>query len=286
MNVEFTAVDGVVLKGQVIAAKEPKAAVLLNPGTATKTSFYVPFAEFLAEQGYSVLLWNYRGFCESRTQSLNGSDICFADIGLKDLPAAIKKTKELFPALPIYCVGHSAGGQQLGYAENCNELKGLVGVAVSTGYFRSMPLGYRLQAHLFFKAIAPISSALFGYVKAEKLNIMEDLPPKLAKEWGRWCAKKDFFFDPEFAKKKPELKTYRTFNFPVHVFTADDDEISTDFNTKSLWKHIKSKQPIEFTRYSAKDTPNKSVGHFGYFRKANQKIWQDVVAKLNQFHGA
>lgn len=69
----------------------------------------------------------------------------------------------------------------------------------------------------------------------------------------------------------------------MHVFTADDDEISTDFNTKRLWKHIKSTQSIEFTHYKAAEMPKKAVGHFGYFRKANQQIWQDVVAKLNEF---
>lgn len=69
----------------------------------------------------------------------------------------------------------------------------------------------------------------------------------------------------------------------MHVFTADDDEISTDLNTKRLWKHIKSTQPIEFTRYKAAEMRKKAVGHFGYFRKANQQIWQDVVAKLNEF---
>src|SRR5690554_7760137 len=37
-----------------------------NPGTATKTTFYAPFAEFLADNGYHVMLWNYRGFCESK----------------------------------------------------------------------------------------------------------------------------------------------------------------------------------------------------------------------------
>lgn len=284
MNIEFTAADGYVLKGQIIAAQKPKAAVLLNPGTATKTSFYIPFAQFLAEQGYSVMLWNYRGFCESRTQSIKHSDIQFSDIGIKDIPAAISKAKEVFIDLPLYCVGHSAGGQQIGLAENCNELQGMVGLAVSTGYYSTMPKAYRTQAHLFFKVIAPISNALFGYVKAEKLNIMEDLPPKLAKQWGQFCSRKDFFFDPKFAKQTPELANYRTLNFPVHVFTADDDEISTDFNTKRLWKHIKSTQPIEFTRYKAAEMPKKAVGHFGYFRKANQQIWQDVATQLNEFN--
>lgn len=283
MQIQFTAADGVPLTGQIIPAQQPKAVVLLNPGTATKTTFYIPFAQFLAEHGYTVMLWNYRGFCESRQGSLKGSDICFSDIGLKDIPAAIAKAKTLHPNLPLYCVGHSAGGQQMGFAHNCNELSGMVAIAVSTGYFSSMPKDYRFKAHLFFKVISPISSALFGYVKAEKLNLMEDLPPKLAKEWGRWCAHKDFFFDPKFAKEKPELKNYRTFNFPVQVFTADDDEISTAFNVKSLWKNIKSTQPIEFKLYQASAMPKKAVGHFGYFRKANQSIWQDVLAKLNEF---
>ena len=284
MNIEFTAADGVLLKGQVIAAKEPKAAVLLNPGTATKTSFYIPFAEFLAEHGYSVMLWNYRGFCESRTQTLKNSDIHFSDIGLKDIPAAIKHAKALFPELPLYCVGHSAGGQQIGYANNCNELQGMIAIAVSTGYFGYMPLGYRLQAHLFFKAIAPVSIALFGYVKSKALNLMEDLPPKLAKEWGSFCSEKDFFFAKKFAKTRPELAHYRTFNFPVHVFTADDDEISTPANTQQFWSHIISTRPVNFTLYSAKDAPKKAIGHFGYFRRANRAIWQEVITKLDHFH--
>lgn len=284
MNIEFTAADGTLLKGQVITSASPKAVVLLNPGTATKTSFYQPFAQFLAEHGYHVMLWNYRGFCESRTQALKGSDIRFSDIGLKDIPAAITKAQALFGDLPLYCVGHSAGGQQIGFAENCNQLQGMVSLAVSTGYFGEMPLAYRLQAQLFFKVITPISNALFGYVRAAKLNIMEDLPPQLAKQWGQFCGKKDFFFDPVFAKAIPELGHYRTFNFPVHVFTADDDEISTAANTQNLWKHIRSTQPIEFTRYRAADFPKKAVGHFGYFRKANQPIWQDVLTKLDGFY--
>lgn len=283
---QFITEDGVTLTGQLVEAETPKAIVLLNPGTATKTSFYLPFAQYLSENGYSVLLWNYRGFCESKTESLAHSDIQFTDVGLYDIPAAIAQAKSLHPNLPLYCIGHSAGGQQLGFAHNCNEIAGLVAVAVSTGYFRTMPLGYRIQANLFFRVICPVSSALFGYVKAKQLNLMEDLPPQLAKEWGKWCRNKDFFFAPTFAKQKPHLANYRTFEFPVQVFVADDDEISTSQNVKSLWQHIKSTYPIEFTRYSAATMPKKVVGHFGYFRRANQTIWHDILAALEQFSAA
>src|SRR5690554_7134318 len=92
------------------------------------------------------------------------SDITYSDVGQWDIPAAITKAQSLYPDLPLYCVGHSAGGQQIGFAHNCNDLDGMVALAASTGYFGTMPMGYRLKAHLFFKVIAPISSALFGYV--------------------------------------------------------------------------------------------------------------------------
>ncbi len=284
MNKEFTAQDGTLLKGRVFPAKNPKAAVLLNPGTATWTGFYAPFAEFLAEHGYSVMLWNYRGFCESRNERLAGSKIRFSDIGRLDIPAALDKAGELFAGLPLYCVAHSAGGQQLGFAANCNQLRGLVAVASSTGYFWNMPPVYRFKALLFFKLIAPLSSALFGYVKAKSLGLMEDLPPQLAREWGYWCGKKDFLFDPEVIAAYPGDPYFHHYRFPVHVITADDDEISTEKNLANLWKHIHSSQPITFTRYRAADMPGNKVGHFGYFRRSYQLIWQDILAQLDAFH--
>lgn len=202
MDIQFDAADGTPLNGFIIPADNPKGVVLINPGTATSTHFYRKFAEYLVAHGYHVMLWNYRGFCISRTQSLKNSAIEYTDIGTLDIPAAIGKAKEIYPNLPLYCVGHSTGGQQVGLAENCNQLEGLVAVAVSTGYYGGMPPGYRRQAKLFFKVITPASNALFGYVKAKKLNLMEDLPPKLAKEWGQWCAKPDFMFAEEICPAK------------------------------------------------------------------------------------
>lgn len=279
MKIEFTAADDVLLKGRVFTAQNPHAVVLLNPGTAIRTGFYVPFAEFLAENGYNVLLWNYRGFCESRTEKLAGSKIRFSDIGRLDIPAAITKARSLFPDLPLYCVGHSVGGQQLGLAENCNEVKGLVAVGSSTGHFGGMPASYRLKAQLFFKLISPVSTALFGYVRASALRLMEDLPPELAREWGRWCSSKDSLFDPRFAG---ELQ-YRDYEFPVHVITADDEEIATPANSDGLWKHVRSSQPITQTHYRAADMPGKRIGHFNYFRRSHSAIWEDIRVQLDAF---
>lgn len=35
--------------------------------------------------------------------------------------------------------------------------------------------------------------------------------------------------------------------------------------------------------FAAADMPKKSIGHFGYFRRTNQPIWQDILEKLEGF---
>lgn len=283
MKIQFTTTDQVSLAGQLIEAKAAKAVVLINPGTATKTSFYLPFAQFLAEHGYHVLLWNYRGCCESRTGSIKHSAYRYADIGNYDIPAAINQAKALFPELPLYCIGHSAGGQQIGFTETSQQLAGLIAVAVSAGHMPHMPLGYRLQANLFFRVIVPLSVRLCGYVPAKKLKLMEDLPSQMAIEWGNWCKEDSMFFSPKYYAEAVPNSIYQQLGFPVHVITASDDEISTPKNTENLWKHIHSQHGISFKSYDAASSPKRAIGHFGYFRKANQHIWQDILQQLQEF---
>src|SRR5690606_28105552 len=109
MKIEIKTKDNYLLRGKYFKAKNAKAVVMLNPGTATKSEVYYPFAEYIASQGYHVFVWNYRGFCESKNGSLKNSPIRYSDIGYVDVPAVIEKLKTDDPDLPLYAIGHSAG---------------------------------------------------------------------------------------------------------------------------------------------------------------------------------
>lgn len=275
--------DGYTLTGNLIENSNARATIILSIGTAAKTGFYRHFAEFIASYGYNVFLWNYRGFGESKKSSLKNSDIRFSDLGLYDIPAIIETIKQKFPDMPLYYIGHSAGGQQISLAHNHNKIDAMIAIAVSTGYFRYMPLSYRIKALFFFYIFSPISSKLKGYVAAKKFNLMEDLPPKLATQWGNWCSKPDYYYDDKFyGKDIPDIKA-NPLNFPIHVLTADDDEISSKNNVKNFWKHIVSNKPIIHKTYIAKDSPKHEIGHFGYFKKSNDYIWHDVIKILDGF---
>ena len=283
MKVKMMTKDQVTLQGEWFKAAAARAIVLLNPGTATKTSFYRPFVEFLVGQGYHVFLWNYRGFGESKEGSLKDRAYQFSDIGFYDIPAAIDYVKDCYPDLPLYCIGHSAGGQQLGLANNFDKIDGLIVVAASAGYFAYMPFFYRIKANFFFRFFAPISSLIFGYVPASKLNLMEDLTAPLAREWGEWCREKELFFSPRLYGKIVAQGTGKNFKMPIHVFVADDDEICTEKNMKNFWKNISSSEGIFFTKYKARDFPSQKIGHFGYFKKGNQRVWFDLLKVLQGF---
>lgn len=280
MNIKVMTEDGYELEGTLYESPDARAVVVINPGTATKTIFYDAFARFLSGHGYHVFLWNYRGFCESRNGSLRNSKIRFTDLGRYDIPAVIEMLKINYPNLPLFCVGHSVGGQQIGLANNHNKLDGLIAIAVSGGYFFNMPLGYRLKALAFFKVIVPLFDVLFGYVPAGKLNLMEDLPSLLAKEWGRWCSEPEYLFSKKVVGVTLPEHTYKDIDFPVYVLVADDDEISTSKNVQNFWQNVRSSKQIEFKTYKSIQFSQGKIGHFGYFKKVNRDIWEDVLDLL------
>ncbi len=277
--------DGIKLVAQNFEHDCAKAVVLINPGTATKTRFYETFARYIQQQGYHVITWNYRGFDESKQGHLAKHDHAFSDLGRYDIPAMITTCKELYPSLPLFCIGHSAGGQQLGAAHNHDQVELLIAIATSSGYFGHMPLGYRLKAYFFFYLFAPISIALTGYVASSRFHFMEDLPKRLTIQWRKWCKQPGYFFtDSDFGKSIPSY-TYQSFSAPTYILTADDDEISTTRNVESFWKHTKLLGPKTQINYQAKDFPRKMIGHFGYFRPENRKIWEDISDILSHHAG-
>lgn len=283
-DIEVLTKDGVTLRARLHRARDARGVVIINPGTATKTSYYLPFARYLNAYGLHVMLWNYRGFCDSKLGDLKDCQYRYSDIGHYDIPAVIDSAKHLFPDLPLYCVGHSTGGQQVGLAYNAETLDALIAVAVSAGYFGYMPAHYRLKANLFFRVFAPVSSKIFHYVPAKSLHLMEDLPSGFTEEWGAWCQEKQLFFSDKFYGKTISKDAYKDFNVPTFVFTADDDEICTERNVHNFWCNVTASQPITFKRYQTQGSTKPTIGHFGYFRTKNRYIWKDILEAIDKVH--
>lgn len=276
--------DGVVLKGLLIIPENPKAIVQFNGGTATKKEFYLPFLEYLATQNYLCCLWDYRGSGESAPENLAKCDYHFLDYGTKDMPTIKDYLTKKFPDLPFLLFAHSVGGQQAGFMNNLDGIKGMVGFAVSTGYLAHMPLFDRIKSAYFFFVFTPLSILFTGYLKAKKFGYMEDLPKNVVLPWRDWCMKPDYFFNRKFYGKGVQKGFFENMPFPIHIFWATDDYISNKKSIPSFWNNVKSAFGIDFTKIQPTDINEKSIGHFGFFKKSMEtKLWTKAVEKLEAF---
>ncbi|HJV20524.1 MAG TPA: hypothetical protein VJ552_11645 [Sediminibacterium sp.] len=279
---ETTCEDDIKLKGTLLIPPKPKAILQFNSGTATRKEFYLSFLTYLAEHDYLCCLWNYRG-CE-QNDNLKNNDFKFSDYGTKDMPAIKTYLNSRFSNLPFLFVGHSAGGQQIGFINDLDNIKGNINIGVSTGYYPNMPFGYRMKAYFFFYLFSPASAFINRYVKAKPYGLMENLPKKVVFEWRDWLEKENYFFDEKFYGKTVPTGHFKNFKFPIHVYYSTDDPVSNAKNSKTFWSNVKSEKGITFTELSPLEFGCKSIGHFGYFKRSmKDKLWTDIVTRLDKF---
>ena len=95
----------------VLSPSHPKGIVQLSHGMCEHKERYIPFMEYLNQQGYVCCIHDHRGHGKSiRSQDDLGYLYDHGDKGLvEDLHQITLLMKERYPRLPLYLFGHSMG---------------------------------------------------------------------------------------------------------------------------------------------------------------------------------
>ena len=255
----------------------PKAVVQLNIGTGMRKEFYAHFARFLAENGFIVCLWEYRGMGESKPDDPDDfSCITMQDWAI-DMRAVLDFLDTRYPDWPKLMIGHSIGGQLLGLMPNHAILKGMVMINSSIGTWWHHAFPYRLKSYFFFNMLTPLAVPLLGYLPAKKMKIMEDLPGALILEWRKWCNAENYLFD--FPGSLAH-NAYADIQLPLKAYWTTDDPIANAITVPALLRHFRKADIMTETLRPA-DFGLKSIGHFGLFsRKVKNHFWTMVVEDL------
>jgi predicted alpha/beta hydrolase len=88
-----------------------KAVVLIPGAMGVRQDYYFAFAQYLAQQGYAALTFDYRGVGFSAPPSLRGFRATATDWAEKDYNAALHAAKSWLPDQPLLVAGHSLGGR-------------------------------------------------------------------------------------------------------------------------------------------------------------------------------
>lgn len=272
-EVTITANDGFQLAATLIEPTDSNGrVVLINSAMGVKRRYYAKYAAFLAEKGFSVLTYDYRGIGDSRPESLRGFPARLWEWGERDQGAAIAYLRKAYPAQKLLVVGHSIGGQIVGMTAENVHIKGVLGVAAQNGYWMRWPGLHKSWISLLWFVVVPLTTRVFGYFPGSLLRMGEDSPAGVAQEWAKSGRSPGYLLDTFGGTAHDH---YAGLAAPMRSYSIEDDLYAPRKTVEALLDFYPNAQR-EHQHLRPADIGAQKIGHFGFFREAfRDSLWQE-----------
>ena len=283
MNKQTLQVNGAVVLA--LRVYEPAgaalASVVIGGAMGVRQSFYEAFARWMAQQGFRVTTFDYRGHGDSLHGAMRDVNADLFDWA-QDYEAVISAAKAALPMQPLYLLGHSLGAQLPGLLRKPGQVDGLLSVAAGSGYWRDNAPKLRRVVPYFWWVLVPLATRLCGYFPGRALKKVGDLPAGVILQWRRWCLHPAYSVGAEGAAV---AQSYGAVRFPVLALSMADDELMTLRGTHNLVNlYANTERRVE--SISPAELKVRRIGHFGFFRdQFRQSLWPRAVAALAQLGG-
>ncbi len=252
-----------------------RRTVVINAATAVPQRFYRRFASALAEAGFTVVTYDYRGIAQSGPDDLRGFSASARDWALRDLPGAIDWAVDELGSEKVLLVGHSFGGQVAGMYDRPGVVGGMVTMSAQSGHWRYQGGEQKLVVWFHPHLTLPLMSKLMGYMPMKAVGAGEDIPAGVAVEWARWCRHRDYILGDSTLP----LDRYQDFTAPVLAYSFADDKWGTP---RSVDVMMRAYPNLERRHIEPKDAGLAKIGHMGFFRSGSQVLWRQVVAWFSE----
>ena len=258
-----------------------RASVVIGGAMGVRQSFYEAFARWMAQQGFRVTTFDYRGHGDSLHGAMRDVNADLFDWA-QDYEAVISAAKAALPMQPLYLLGHSLGAQLPGLLRKPGQVDGLLSVAAGSGYWRDNAPKLRRVVPYFWWVLVPLATRLCGYFPGRALKKVGDLPAGVILQWRRWCLHPAYSVGAEGAAV---AQSYGAVRFPVLALSMADDELMTLRGTHNLVNlYANTERRVE--SISPAELKVRRIGHFGFFRdQFRQSLWPRAVAALAQLGG-
>lgn len=277
-NIPLFCADGRTLRATTYG-QSSDTWILICGAMGVPQRFYRHFAHYLANNGFGVLTFDYRGIGRSY-QKEDFANIRLQEWGEHDIQAAIKYLQTQYPDCKILCVAHSVGGQLLGLAHNNHLLNGVLAVACSSGYWGHWQGINKAKIFFAWYFLMPVVTRIFKQLPKWVLG-GEALPPKVARQWAFWGRNRHYICDKKGQKWRPFFNqiqaamSFYAFSDDVMLSPLPAVRNLTTFYENST-KTIEIIQPEDFSC--------KKLAHMGFFQvNAPDELWQKALRDLQRF---
>lgn len=271
--------DGYPLAVTAFRPARPRYSLLMNGATGVGQRFYKSFAEHAASRGAWVFTYDYRGIAASRASDWTGAAPTMAHWGSIDQASLLD---HLPGDLPLALLGHSVGGQLPGLADNVGRIRGLLGVAAQSGYWRLWPALQQPRLAFNWYAAIPLLSRACGQLPGWLIG-GEALPREVALEWARWCRTPAFISTKDGKAWRPHFAQLQA---PARFLAITDDQAFGPRRAVEALAGFYTAAEREVLSVDPADWALRKLGHFGFFRRDTPRaLWNQQLDWLESALG-
>jgi len=278
--IRFRAADGRSLGGTWWAgdAAGDRTIVFLC-GIACPQRYFRWLAEYLAERGFGVLTFDYRGIGKSKDPFSDDPGVTLDDWINLDLPAAVAEARRRSGTRFLAVVAHSIGGQLLGQSPIRNEIDATLLIAAQ----RSIPRLFHGFAKLRLQVgyvLFPLFVRLFGYVPACRLWFRERCPGETFLQLGRWSREESYTDD----RGDNVDARFADYEGPLAAIAFSDDRYYAPPEAVRALAELYRRARVRLETIEPQSYGLASIGHMGLFRRSTPRaLWECLVRYLHDF---
>lgn len=277
MDLTLHAADGFPLGATLFRPERPNGtAVQIHAAAGVRQEYYADFARFLAERGFSVVTFDYRGVGRSSPTHVRGIRAGMRDWALLDAPAVSRYIEETLRPRRRVGVGHSFGGPSFAVMPGAERLAGVLAVASQSCHWRHWHGADRLGMWLLVRGLLPLATRLAGYFPGALLRQGENLPAGVALEWARWCRDARYLVGALAAEEQAAR-----FRAPLRLLAIADDTLYAPRAAAEALLELFPNARRELSWIEPRALGVERIGHFGFFRsRFRDTLWKDAAEYL------
>ena len=248
------------------------SVIIIAPATGVAQHYYFNFANYLAQEGFHVLTFDYRGIRVSSKKELRKDSSTLTDWGKRDLDEVIRWAGKMYKN--IYLIGHSIAGQIFPLADSHPKVKAAYFVGSQTASYHFWGGKERIQVLLFWKVFIPTLTRVLGYLPGWSMGGKVHLPKEIALEWRKWG-----IHPLGVLQGNNEIKDrFASVKIPIHFVSLEHDKLlAPEKATRELITYYTRAQATH-DHIKAADINTKKLGHFDFFRKKYKKeLWYKPI---------